>query len=216
MTPILVNAQFSHRVEVLIENALSTQSYNTDYFDNNINYRITGGGIKAGIKYNFRNIPVGLLLGYENSIFSKYSVKSNIDISDDSYKLNVGSVDLDIQYLFFKKSVYKPFIFIGMNYSNIDLRRENLIYSNIKLQEKDYSHQIDEVNFGTIQSNINTLGINAGAGINVRLSDMFGITGNVRLRYIPQNKTEWLSNKILIYTCSIGLYVRLLKDKNNM
>ena len=215
LTPTFVCAQFSHRFEISAEKTFSSQFDNIRFFEKSISYNRTGGGVASGIKYNFRSIPMGLFLGYEDSKYTNYSLKSDLDLLGLTNKLKIKNIDLDVQYLFFRQSTFKPYISIGMNFNSIDYFVVGLKYNHIIEASSNEFIEIDEIMYNPIHSNFNALGLKLGAGLNVQLSDKFGIAGSVKLRYIPQNQTDWLGN-LTTYTASIGVYYRLFKRKNNI
>jgi hypothetical protein len=219
--PIITNAQFSHRFEFLIEKTYSTQTDNIssskDYISYYENTDRIGDGTIIGLKYNLNDLPISLFLGYENYKFSDYSINSNISVSDFSQELIIKSADLNIQYLFFNKSTFKPTVFVGLNYNGINYSRTGISYFYAGTSNGEYIH-IDSIAWGydLVQTDIKAIGVNVGTGLNIRLSDKIGVNGNIKFRYIPQNQTNWLDNHILIKTYSIGVYYRLLKRKNKI
>ena len=216
LTHITVNAQFSHRLDIIAEKTISNQSDKVIFQKNYIDYKRKGEGFSFGMKYNFSKLPMALYLGYEDADFSDYSIKSNINVYNFSNDLEIKSIDLDIHYLFYKRSIIKPYIFVGVNYNMIDYINTGFILSNYRPSEQGYI-QVKEIRFNSpqsIQTNLNSYGLKVGAGLNVRITDKFGINGSVRFRYIPQNKTNWIGDRISSYTYSIGVYYRFFKDKN--
>lgn len=218
---IITNAQFSHPFEFLIEKTFSVQADNIslskDYISYEENTDRIGGGTIIGIKYNMNDFPISLFLGYENYKFSDYSINSNISVSDNSQELLIKRAVFNIQYLFFNKSNFKPNVFVGLNYNSIDYSRTGISYSYSETYDSEYIH-IDDISWGyeLVQSDFKAIGLNFGTGLNIRLSDKIGVSGNFKFLYIPQNQTNWLDNHILIKTYSIGVYYRLLKRKNNI
>lgn len=219
--PIIGNAQFSHRFEILVEKSFSTQADNIssskDYISYYENTDRKGGGTIIGIKYNMNDFPISLFLGYENYKSNDYSINSNINVSDNSQELLIKSADFNIQYIFFNKSTFKPIVFAGLNYNIIEYSRTGISYSYAGTSNSEYI-QVDGIGWGydLVQTDIKAIGVNFGTGLNIRLSDKIGVSGNIKFRYIPQNQTNWLDNHILIKTYSIGVYYRLLKRKNNI
>ena len=190
---IMVKAQFPYRFEIFAEKTFSS------LYSNNIS--ISGDGIELGIKYNLCNTPLWLSLAYNNSKFSDHS----LSVYQNTYESKISSIDLDIQYLFFRQSVFKPYIFAGVNHNTIDYmgRIPVLVASS---DENSYSDQ----------SKFNVFGLKIGTGLNIRLSDRFGLTGNIMLYNIFQNKNNWVENNMFICTYAFGVYYRFNKNKNNL
>ena len=213
LTHVAVIAQFTHRLEILGEKTFASQSDNILIQGQHIDYKRTGGGFSTGMKYNFRKLPMALYLGYDYADFSNYSIKSDIDIHNNSNELEIKSIDLDVQYLFLKRSIIKPYIFIGVNYNMIDHISTNLRFSNIPGREEYI--KVDDIWYNdSNQAKSNSPGIKAGAGLNIKITDKIGINGSVRFRFITQNKSIWIGEKVSAYSCSIGVYYRFFKDKN--
>lgn len=218
---IVVNAQFSHRFEVLAGASFPYQLDKINISQGYISFSETtkraGTGTLIGIKYNLKDFPVSLLLGYEINKLSDYSIISNLNVFEQSQELHMKSVDLDIHYLFFHQSTFKPYVVAGLNFNNLDYTRRGVSYD-YNIPSDDGYIQTDHIVWGydLIQSSFYTFGFNMGTGVNIRLTDKIGINGNVKWKYIPQNQTNWLDNQLLIRSFSMGIYYRLLKRKNNL
>ena len=210
LAPMVANAQFSHRMELSVAPIFSIQTDNISVNNNPVHINRMGFGIASGIKYNLSNIPIGLYLGYEYTNFSDYFTNSSIKLYADVHELKIHNIDFDIQYLFLRQSTFKPYLFVGMSLNSVYYRAENLRYTNFYTPSGQYDPN-DIINCGSILSKFSTFGLKFGVGINIRLSDRFGITGNVKFRYIPQSQTEWIDNTILTYTGAVGLHYRFLK-----
>jgi hypothetical protein len=193
LSSIPVKAQFPYNFEIFAEKTFSSLYSN--------NTSISGDGIELGIKYNFCNTPLWLSLGYTNSKFSDHS----LSVYSNTYESKISSIDFDIRYLFFRQSVFKPYIFAGVNHNTIDYMGRIPVLA-ASSDENNYSDQ----------SKFNAFGLKIGTGLNVRLSDRFGLTGNIMLHNILQNKNNWVENNMFICTYAFGVYYRFNKNKNNL
>ena len=219
--PFFGNAQFSHKIELFAEKTFSTQfdKISTskgfiNYFENSTR---KGSGTMIGIKYNFAEFPVSLSLSLENATLSDYAVKSNIQISDNTQKLKLNSINFKIQYQILDKATFDPYVYLGMNLNIFHFQCSDLTYQYHGENNSEYI-QIDDISWSykSIQTDFKVPGICGGTGIKIRVSDKIGINGSLNFSYIPQNKSDWFGHTIIVQTYNIGLYYRIFKRKNNI
>lgn len=218
--PLISFAQFSHRFEILLEKTFTVENDRLNHKIDDLTFKEnttrTGHGIALGVKYNLKDLPLSLILGYENYDMSNHSIRSNWDITNKSNVLTLESFDFNVQYSF-NKSSYKPYVFLGLSYNDLNVKRTDLSYTYLNIDEPGPIH-LEEINwqYDSIEADVKTIGFNFGAGVYVRLTDNFGVSGNLKFRYIPQNNLEWLSEHMFFSTFSVGAYYRFSKRINNI
>jgi hypothetical protein len=219
--PFIGTAQFSHRIELFAEGMYAIQfdkiSTSKGFFNYTEKSSRKGPGTKIGIQYNFAKYPVSLSLGIENATLSDYTVKSNLEISDDSQELKLNSLNLKVQYQILQKAFIDPYLYLGINLNTFHYQCSDLTYHYHGETNGEYI-QIDDISWSyqSIQTNFKVPGICAGTGIRMRVSDNIGVNGSLNFSFIPQNKTDWFGHSIITQTYNIGLYYRLFKRRNNI
>lgn len=216
-----IQAQFTYRFQINIEGTVSKQDDqinlskgSINYFENTIRHGI---GSSIGISYRVKKIPLFLNLKITREAFSVLKYTTNISAKEDDQKLFFNSIGSSLRYEFFNKSTFRPYIFLGISYNNFNLERRNITYSYRTESEQVYLMEDPIIwQYNLVQVKINSIGYFGGIGFSFRASDRIGIYFNTNFDYIPQNKSSWLSNQVIIPSYSLGCYVRLYKRKNNL
>jgi hypothetical protein len=216
-----LQAQFSYRFQINIEGTVSKQDDrinlskgSINYFENTIRHGI---GTSIGISYRVKKIPLFLNLKMTRETFSVFKYTTNINAKEDDQKLLFNSFGSSLRYEFFAKSTFRPYLFLGISYNNFNLERRNIIYSYSTESENLYSMENPIIwGYNLVQTKINSIGYFGGVGFSFRASDRIGIYFNTNFDYIPQDKSSWLSSRVIIPSYSLGCYIRLFKRKNNL
>ncbi len=216
-----LQAQFTYRFQVNIEGTISKQDDrinlskgSINYFENTIRQGI---GTSIGFSYRVKKIPLYLSLKLKRETFSVYRYTSDINAKEDDQKLLINSIGGSLRYEFFNKSTVRPYLFVGISYNNFSLERRNITYSYSTELENLYTMENPIIwGYNLVQTKINSIGYFGGIGFSYRASDRIGVYCNTNFDYIPQDKSSWLSNQVIIPSVSLGCYVRLFKRKNNL
>jgi hypothetical protein len=216
-----LQAQFTYRFQINIEGIVSKQDDrinlskgSVNYFENTIRHGI---GTSIGISYRLKKIPLFLNVKITRETFRVFKYSSDINVNEEDQKLLLNGIGSSLRYEFFNKSTFRPYLFLGIGYNNLNLERRNITYSYRTESEQVYTMEDPIVwQYNLVQAKINSIGYFGGIGLSFRASDRIGIYFNTNLDYIPQDKSSWLSNRVIIPSYSLGCYVRLCKRKNNL
>lgn len=219
LLPNLVNAQFYYRLELSAEGGqtnqydkLSTKKDNINYYEETFR---KGTDVSLGISYRITKYPIFISTTSSFKTYNEYKFNSDLQVLDDKQRLIINSYGLDFKYIAFNKTVINPFISVGFSYNNINYTRDSINYRYFPPSNIDYI-LIEKIEWGynKIKTSYATFGLYSSIGIRIRIFDHIGLNGSVKFEYLPQNQSELMGNTVLIRTYNIGLYYRMLKQKN--
>ena len=208
-----VQAQFGYRFEIKLGGTLARQYEslnfslgNIDYYENSTR---NGFGCDLGFSFVPEKTPFSLNIKYNRGNLITNDYTSNINVYSDENRLVKTTLGLNLELSPFKKSSIIPIIYIGANYSNIDLLISNINYT------MDYdANNLFEWGYDEVEVKLNSIGYSCGVNIKFRLTDKLGIYIEQSIDFVNQDKSNWLEKNMKFYSCSIGLYLRFLKNKN--
>jgi hypothetical protein len=112
-----------------------------------------------------------------------------------------------VQYEFLNKATVKPLLFFGIGYNASSYERKKIVYR--------YNSNI-AWGYDYVQTKFNSIRYSGGIGLCFRLSDRIGFYIKQYYDYIPQDESDWLGDRITVYSTSIGGILRLSKRKNTL